>query len=90
MTKKLPPKITTDDVDRVLADVAAARDALTDLIVLIAAGHCEDIPDAGGFARRCLNTSRLFSNATAIFLAREDAQRPALSKSTLPQVGVDP
>ena len=72
---KLPPKITTADVSRVLADAAIVRDQLTDLIVLIRAEHCDDIADPGTHARRCLEFSRLYANATSIFLAREDLQQ---------------
>lgn len=73
MSKKLA-KVTTADVVRVLADAAKARDAMTDLVVLIHAGECERLDNPLHYARRCSSVAATFSQAMSHFLVRAELQ----------------
>ena len=75
MNKRSATKAATAaDVERVLEDAARVRDELTDLLILIGAGQCEPLPGATGYARRCINFSRVYGEATSHFLCRAELQ----------------
>lgn len=66
--------VTTTDVERILADAANVRDEMTDALVLIGAGVCERLDNPLLYARKCMNVSRLFADATSHFLCRLELQ----------------
>lgn len=69
-----PAKVTSEDVDNLLARAAILRDSLTDVIVLIGAGHCEPLHNPLAQARRCMSLSRVFADAASHFLCRAELQ----------------
>jgi hypothetical protein len=73
MSKKIP-KVTTADVEYVLADATKVRDDMTSIMVRIGAGECERLDDPLAFARRCMAVSRVFTDATSFLLARAALQ----------------
>lgn len=73
MSKKLA-KVTTADVERVLAGAAKARDEMADLIVMIGAGLCERLDNPLHYAQRCMSSSILFATATSHFICRAELQ----------------
>lgn len=79
MSKK-PAKITTADVERVLANAGKARDDMNDLIVTMHAGLCEHLDDPMLCARRCMGISNAFGQAASHFLCRAELQERDASR----------
>jgi hypothetical protein len=84
MVKKLA-KVTSADVERVLADSAKARDEMADLIVMIHAGLCEPLDKPLHFAQRCMSVSVLYATATSHFLCRNELQERDASRGVTPK-----
>jgi hypothetical protein len=83
--KKLATNVTDAEIEKLLDEAAGVRDRMSDVMLLIGAGICDHLDDPMRYARRCMNMSRVFSDATSHFLCRHELQERDASRGVTPK-----
>jgi len=70
------------DIERAFSGMEPIYTCIVNIMIHMQGGYCDDLENPIGYARRCMNMSRVFAEATSHFLAQ--AQRQALEPKAKP------
>lgn len=76
MAAKKIENVTPGELDRVLGAARQASDELSEIVVRIGAGYCDQLDEPLRYATRCLAMVQSLAVATSHFIARANATIP--------------